>query len=74
MTPENHKKKTLEEISSFLREERFYHWRLSDIQMIEAAIEAAYDAGKSSPDYIMKTTVDNLNLMIERGAFRTKRG
>jgi len=73
MTPEQYKKKTIEEISSFLREERYYSWKLSDIQTIEAAIEAAYDAGKASGDAPMKSIVDNLSLMIERGAFRIRR-
>ena len=41
--------------------------------MIEAVIEAAYDAGKASGDAPMKSIVDNLSLMIERGAFRTRR-
>lgn len=73
MTPEEYKKKTIEQLSSFLREEQYYHWKLSDIQMIEAVIEAAYDAGKASGDAPMKSIVDNLSLMIERGAFRTRR-
>jgi hypothetical protein len=73
MTPEEYKKKKIEQLSSFLREEQYYHWKLSDIQIIEAAIEAAYDAGKASVDAPMKSIVDNLNLLIERGAFRSRR-
>ena len=64
MTPEKYKEEILKNITSFLREERFFHWKLSDIQIVEAAIEAAYDAGKASSDAPRKSTVDNLNYLI----------
>lgn len=73
MTPEEYKKKIIQNLTSFLREEKYYHWKLSDIQIIEAAIEAAYDAGKSSGDAPMKQTLENIGFCVERGYFNGKR-
>lgn len=73
MTPEEYKKKKIEQLSSFLREEQYYHWKLSDIQIIEAAIEAAYDAGKSSGDAPIKETLENIDFCVKRGYFNGKR-
>ena len=72
-TPEQRKKETLERLSSFMREERFEHWRIEDIQLIEAAIEAAYDAGKDSGDAAMKETLENISYSVKRGYFNGKR-
>lgn len=72
-TPEQRRKETLEQVCSFLREERFQHWSLRDIQLIEAAIEVAYDAGKNSGDAAMKETLQNINYCVEHGYFNGRR-
>ena len=71
-TPEQRKKEALDRLTSFMREERF-HWRIKDILLIEAAIEAAYDAGKDSGDAAMKETLENISYCVERGYFNGKR-
>ena len=71
-TPEQYRKETIEKICSFLREERFEHWSIRDIQTIEAAIEAAYDAGKNSGDLAMKETLENISYSVKRGYFGKK--
>ena len=70
--PEQYRKETIEKICSFLREERFEHWSIRDIQTIEAAIEAAYDAGKNSGDIVLKETLENISYSVKRGYFRGK--
>ena len=72
-TPEQRKKETLERLSSFMREERFEHWRIEDIQLIETAIEAAYDAGKNSGDAAMKETLENISYSVKRGYFNGRK-
>lgn len=70
-TPEQRKKETIEKLSSFMREDN--HWETKDIQLIEAAIEAAYDAGKNSCDAEMKETLENINYCVGRGYFNGRR-
>jgi hypothetical protein len=72
-TPEQRKKEALDRLTSFMREERFNHWRIKDILLIEAAIEAAYDAGKDSGDAAMKEMLQNISYCVERGYFNGKR-
>jgi len=72
-TPEQYKKEILEKLCSFMREEKFSYWNIKDIQLIEAAIEAAYDAGKDSSDAAMKETLENINYCVGRGYFNGRR-
>jgi len=72
-TAEQRRKEVLEKICSFMREERFEHWKLRDIQLIEAAIEAAYEAGKNSGDAAMKETLENISYSVKRGYFNGRK-
>lgn len=72
-TPEQRKKEALEQLTSFLREEKYSDWNAKDIQTIEAAIKAAYEAGKNSGDDAMKETLENIGYCVERGYFKGKR-
>lgn len=70
-TPEQRKKETLERLSSFIQEES--KWGIEDIRLIEAVIEAAYDAGKNSGDAAMKETLENISYSVKRGYFNGRR-
>lgn len=70
-SPEERKAARVKKLTAFLREEPFLSLSADNIQIIEAAIGTAYDAGKNSIDEILTDTLANLNFNIEHGGYGT---